>query len=166
MNKSYPATAITSFFRCGLFFLISFSVSIQAQDQIWIQSNLNNEWNLTAPNWDSGVVWINNNNAIFGGLGETVELGGNLTVGNLTFNGNGYILEDTNDDGTLTLSGPSTITVTTDGHTATIREAIAQGSFIKAGAGTLALTGNNLFDGTVSVTAGRLSLGSWPAPEV
>src|SRR4051812_1374767 len=49
-------------------------------DQTWQQANSNNEWSLTAPNWDGALPWTNDNNAIFGDTGETVELSGNLSV--------------------------------------------------------------------------------------
>lgn len=140
---------------------LSWLLPLQGQNsQTWISTNANNDWSLSAPNWDAGVVWTNGNHAIFAGTGETVELASDITVTNITFNSNGYVIADANNDSALTLAGPSTITVTNASHTATINEAITNGSLIKAGAGILVLNGANLFSGTVGVTGGRLSLGS------
>ncbi|MBB5039019.1 beta strand repeat-containing protein [Prosthecobacter dejongeii] len=133
------------------------SVSLKAADQVWIQSNLNNEWSLTAPNWDAGLPWTNGNNAIFGGTGESVEVASDLTVNNLTFNSNGYSIVDANNDSLLNLTASSIITTAT-GVTATISESIAAGSLTKEGAGALVLSGANLFSGPVVINTGRVSV--------
>ncbi|HAL70188.1 MAG TPA: hypothetical protein DCP71_00230, partial [Verrucomicrobiales bacterium] len=130
---------------------------LKAADQTWIPANLNNDWSLTAPNWDAGLPWTDGNNAIFGGTGEIVEVASDLTVGNLTFNSNGYIIADANSDSLFNLSGSSVIT-TAPGVTATISEAINAGAITKEGTGTLVLSGANLFSGDVQINAGRLSL--------
>ncbi len=133
------------------------SICLKAADQVWLQANLNNEWSLTAPNWDAGVPWTNGNNAIFGGTGENVEVASDLTINHLTFNGNGYSIVDANNDSLLNLTASSIITTAT-GVTATISESIATGSLTKEGTGTLVLSGANLFSGQVVINTGRLSV--------
>jgi autotransporter-associated beta strand protein len=128
-------------------------------NQTWRHGEANNDWNLSALNWDAGVVWTNGNNAIFGGTAELVEVASDITVNNLTFNSNGYVIADTNNDSVLSLTSSSVIT-TAAGVTATIAEAIAAGSITKMGTGTLMLSGTNGFGGNVTVSVGRLIAGS------
>ncbi len=70
--------------------------SAHAADLTWIDTNVDNSWDLTEKNWDPGpVAWTNTgNNAIFGGTGEIVSLGDEISVGNLTFNAAGYTITD------------------------------------------------------------------------
>ncbi len=165
-NQTFAATAAPrlvpaciSTLCVVMLLLITSSVGF-AQSQTWIPANPNNDWSLTAPNWDAGVPWTNGSSAIFGGTGETVEIASDVLVNNITFNSNGYTIADADDASIFSLSTGSIITVTTAGHAATITENIAAGDITKAGAGILLLTGNNTFDGAVSVTTGTLRLGS------
>ena len=124
-----------------------------------------------AGTWDtSGVLWSPNNDgtsgpysfwnnaphddAFFGGTAGTVTLGGPMTVHNITFQTDGYSLTG----GSLILGGTSpTLSVTTG--TSTIASPITSTSgLIKAGAGTLMLSGSNSFGGGVDVNGGTLSL--------
>jgi fibronectin-binding autotransporter adhesin len=121
-------------------------------------------WNLTDPVWSAsndGVsgpysAWNNGtlDNAFFGGTAGTVTLGAPITVHNMTFEVNGYTVTG----GTLTLGGVDpTLSVTAGGSTiaSTIN---GTGRVIKAGAGSLVLSGNNSFAGGLTVSAGTLSL--------
>ena len=161
MKTSPPTISSPRFLLYGVVFCLSLPFSLAAQvDQTWLDGNASNDWSLTAPNWTGAVGWTNGNNAVFGGTGETVEVASDLTVNNLTFNSNGYTIADANVDSLFSLSASSTITVTTASHTATISESIAAGAISKLGAGTLVLSGANAFSGAVSISAGRLSVGS------
>ncbi len=147
---------------CRLFLascLLPWIASAQV-DQTWLDANASNDWSLTAPNWNGGVPWTDGNHANFGGTGETVEIASAVTVANITFNSNGYIIADANADSVFSLSTGSIVSVTTAAHIATISEIIAAGDLTKAGAGILVLNGANTFDGAVSVTTGTLRLGS------
>ncbi len=117
-------------------------------------------WNVALTNWDAGVAphvaWVNANDdtAIFGGgAAGTVSLGAAISANALTFSTTGYLVQ-TN---TLTLSG-TTPTITTDpGVSATISSAIDGSSGLtKAGAGTLTLSGTNIYTGGTTVSAGTL----------
>ncbi|TPI64393.1 hypothetical protein FJ417_01810, partial [Mesorhizobium sp. B3-1-7] len=121
-------------------------------------------WNLTDSVWSAsndGVsgpynAWNNGalDDAFFGGTAGIVTLGAPTTVHSMTFEVNGYSVTG----GTLTLGGVDpTLTVTTGGSTiaSTIN---GTGRVIKAGGGTLTLSGNNSFNGGLTVSAGILSL--------
>ena len=68
---------------------ILISATASAIDQTWIDTNSNNNWDLTTANWDTSLLWSQNNNAIFGGIGETVNLTTGINANALTFNSNG-----------------------------------------------------------------------------
>ncbi|MEN3943854.1 autotransporter-associated beta strand repeat-containing protein [Prosthecobacter sp. SYSU 5D2] len=162
MKKFLPTVATNPKFlllAMGALLVCSHQTAYSQADQTWRDGEVNNDWDLTTPNWDAGAVWLNGNNAIFGGTGETVEVASDLTVNNLTFNSTGYIVADANNDSVLSLLAGSVITTGT-GVTATISEAIAAGAITKQGEGTLVLTGANGFEGNVSIAEGRLIAGS------
>ena len=135
------------------------ALAVRADDQTWLDTNVDNLWSTGAANWDTGV-WVDGNNALFGGTGEAVEIDGAVSAVNLTFNVNGYTIADANANGTLTLVGaPSLITVTSAGHTAIVSEAIGGAAgFTKQGAGVLQITGANTFGGQLLVSSGILRL--------
>jgi fibronectin-binding autotransporter adhesin len=143
----------------------------QDQNRTWdpngtaVGSGGTGNWNTTDSTWSpngDGVSgpfspWNNAavDNAIFGGTASTVTLDLPITVHNLSFASDGYVL---NGPGTLGLGG-TTPTITTSAGTATINSAIAgTAGLIKAGAGTLRLTGANTFSGGLTVNSGTLSV--------
>jgi autotransporter-associated beta strand protein len=118
-------------------------------------------WNTSNGNWttNGGVnnrAWVNANNdtAIFGGtVGTgTVTLGTGINVGKLIFNTQNYSITG----GILTVGTAGSITANAN---ASIRSVLAGGAITKAGAGTLTLFGNNSYTGTMTVSAGTLSIG-------
>ncbi|MDA3925572.1 MAG: autotransporter-associated beta strand repeat-containing protein [Kiritimatiellae bacterium] len=132
-------------------------------DMTWIDANANNDWSITEPNWDAGVGWFQNGNAIFSGTGEDVELEDPVMVRNMTFNADDYTITDTNANGTLTLSGaPSVVSVVNAGATATITEVIkGTGGLTKQGDGTLTLSGaDSPSAGNTLIQAGILYWGA------
>ena len=134
-------------------------LSAQAADQTWNDADANNVWNLANTNWDSSSIWTNNNNAIFGGTGETVDLGAAISVGNMTFNSDGYSIADSDSNGSFTIAGnPTVITVATN-CTATLSDAIeGSGGFTKEGPGTLEFTTGNSYSGVTTLKDGILKL--------
>ena len=140
--------------------VLNFSLlSVQAADQTWDDGDDNNVWNLANTNWDTSSIWTNNNSAIFGGTGETVDLGAAISVGNMTFNSDGYTISDSGADGSLSIAGsPTVITVATN-CTAKISDAIGgTGGITKEGPGTLELTTANTYSITTRVNEGILKL--------
>ena len=96
---------------------------------------------------------------VAGTLGNSTNAAANLTLGGgtLEYTGSG---NSTNRNFTLTAATNSTISVTNAAATLTISGTAAStnGSLTKAGAGILALTGNNTHSGTTTVAAGTLAL--------
>lgn len=102
--------------------------------------------------WDNAAL----DTAIFDGAAGTVTLAEPISVGGISFTSSGYILSGD----ILTLGGASPTIAVTSG-TATINSTIAGANgLVKAGAGSLILTGTNTLTGDISVDAGRLSVGS------
>jgi fibronectin-binding autotransporter adhesin len=127
-------------------------------------------WDLTSPLWSpngDGVSgpyspWNNGalDDAFFGDTAGTVTLGEPITVHNIIFETNGYVLGD----GTLTLDGVAPTIVTNPGVTTTINSIIAGSTGLtKDGTGTLSLTGVNTFAGDVDINTGRLIVNGDPA---
>jgi autotransporter-associated beta strand protein len=117
-------------------------------------------WDTTGLVWDdAGVMkpWVNVNvdSAVFGGTSGAVALGTGITVGNLTFDSDGYTISGN----TLTL-GALTNTMAANGS-ATISSVLAgSAGLTKTGAGTLTLSGANTVAGQIVVSAGVLKLGN------
>jgi autotransporter-associated beta strand protein len=124
-------------------------------------------------NWSDAANWLAN--AIPDGSGvpvdffttpegadTTVTLDSNRTVGSMTFGNDNpinWLLNATNSS-VLTLAGPSP-TITVLDRTAAISAALdGAGGLTKAGPGTLALAGANLYSGDTMVAAGTLQLGA------
>lgn len=157
-SRFFAATAMA----IALVFILMSPSRASAQSLTWDNNGPTNNWSTLAgdTNWLPGnVTWTNGSSAIFGGIGESVELASDVTVNSITFNSTGFNITDTDNNSVLTLGGPSTVTVTNLADIATISEALTVGSISKAGAGTLVLSGNNTFGG-VAVTTGQVTVAS------
>ena len=151
-----------------LLILVGFSLfasGLRAEVQVWTDGTVDKIWSTNAPNWAGGAVWSNGNSAVFSGAGgtapgETVDVSATVTVANVTFQTNGYVIADANNDGALTLAGgASVISVVNAGDTGTVSTALGGASgFTKSGAGVLSLATNNGYYGTTTVSAGILRL--------
>ena len=139
--------------------------ALHAADQTWIDTNANNDWSTTAANWDSGVVWTDNNNAIFGGIGEVIDVNGSVSVSNINFTVTDYEIGDATADGTFTLIGaPSVITVAADTESKISEVLAGSGGLTKEGDGTLALTGaSSPSTGNTIINAGTVKWGATDA---
>lgn len=133
-------------------------------NQTWNPAGPDDFWNTTSLNWDAEAVWTDNNNAVFGGAADTIEVTVPVIINDLTFNSTGYTISSTG-AGSLTLGNDlaSTITVTNAGETANINETFANSllgnsTLTKAGPGTLNLTGTaaNTYSGGTILTGGTL----------
>jgi autotransporter-associated beta strand protein len=142
---------------CGaLTIALALPALAQAQtSQTW-NRGLSNEWSSIAPNWDKRATWTNGNNATFGGTPQVVEIAGTVTVNSISLDGNGWTIQDSNNDGALTLTGEGRIT--TQGGNITINESIAGGNLVKAGVANLILGGANTYLGSTTVEAGTLQI--------
>ncbi len=144
--------------------LMTVCLPVPAADRWWDANNTavglggTGIWNTTdpfsSPNSDdvSGPYSAWNNaaldDAFFGGTAGTMTLGAPVTVHNMSFLTNGYVLNGS----TLTLGGVAP-TITTDlGVITTINSVIAgNAGLTKAGTGWLFLTGANTFIGNINV---------------
>ena len=121
-------------------------------------------WTLSDPRWSlstDGVsgpyrTWDNLalNDAFFRGTAGTVTLAQPIRVHNITFATNGYIITGN----TLTLDGVDPTLSVTTGASTIASTITGTGRVIKAGGGTLTLSGNNSFNGGLTVSAGTLFL--------
>src|SRR5262249_27710741 len=126
---------------------------------------------------NAGMLLIGSNSVAGTGLftisGGTLQANGAartlanaLLLGNFTIAGS----LDLTFTGAATLNGTRTITVTNTGlskFSGVISENTAGRALIKAGAGTLVLSGNNTYTGTTTIIAGLLRIdGSQPASAV
>ena len=152
--------------------VLCFGASVQAANFYWdggtadigtngdgISAGGAGDWNTTLTNWDQGnalahTAWLTND-AIFGGTtAGTVALTSDVTVNNMLFTTTGYILSGAQ---TITLNGTTPTITTATGVTTTI-ESVLDGTagLTKAGAGTLILSGLNIYTGGTFLNAGIL----------
>ncbi|MGR4867942.1 autotransporter-associated beta strand repeat-containing protein [Variovorax sp. LARHSF232] len=151
--------------------LLAIYAPAQAVDRYWDSNNTAvgsggaGIWNTTSAFWSpngDGVsgpysAWNNAalDDAFFGGTAGTVTLGAPITVHNMVFLTNGYVLNG----GTLTLGGVAPTITTNPGVITTINSVIAgSAGLTKAGTGWLFLTGANTFSGNINVNGGRLDV--------
>jgi len=121
--------------------------------------------------WDTGITpawsltsggpynysWTSGNDAVLEGTAGTVSVAaGGATANSLTFNANGYAVQNN----TLTLSGP--VISDGSGQTNTINSILAGTAGLnKMGVGTVNLTGANTLTGTLVVSNGVLGVANW-----
>jgi len=132
-------------------------------------------WLGTSGNWDDTAIW--SGGTIANGIGstasftgmdiaadQTITLNGNRTIGNIVFT------DATTPSHNLTLSGSNTLTLEVDSgapvinvtqadRTLTIKSVLAGNEgLVKAGSGTLTLSGDNTYTGSTTINAGTLRL--------
>ena len=120
----------------------------------WNTNNSANWWN-----GSSTIVWpatsSGDDDAIFPATAGTVTLSGGVTVNDIAFTADGYLVEG----GLLTLDGPAPAISTSTGVSAEISSAIACATgFQKTGDGTLILSGTYTYTADTTVAAGTLDL--------
>lgn len=127
-------------------------------------------WNMSG-NWTTDAsgttnrAWGYGDNAVFGGTGGTVTLDSTKTVGDITFNSDGYRLTSTQNVNALFFANPVNIyTVTNADHTATIEAVVGMSGGIspnaltKLGDGKLIMAGPQNYSGITTISAGTLEL--------
>jgi len=152
-NASHPTYG--SFFSGSGSLLV-----VNGADGSWT-SLVDGDWEEPA-NWAGNTIAVGfNKTATFNAAsGATVTLTGALTIGNLAFDVSDYTIAGA--PLLLDSSGTPFVDVTS-GRTATITTNIDGFSGLeKTGAGSLVLTGANIFSGETRVTEGELQLGASP----
>jgi len=141
----------------------------RANNQVWNDDGADNVWSTNAANWAGGAVWTNGNSAVFSGAGgmmagETVDISATVTVANVTFQTNGYVIADSDGDGTFALAGGgNVISVPNSNDIAVVSAVIGGCGFTKMGGGILQLAGANTFTGNLIVVQGTLKLSKYVA---
>lgn len=126
--------------------------------------NASNNWTNDATG-TTNQAWVDGDNAVFGGTGGTVTLDTAQTVGDITFNSDGYTLESSNLSRAVFFANPTnTYTVTNAGDTATIETIVGMyggtspNALIKQGDGKLILSGPKNYNGDTTISAGILEV--------
>jgi fibronectin-binding autotransporter adhesin len=101
----------------------------------------------------AGTLQLSNAATSFGAL--------TINAGQLAIRTNAAVTQLAGSGGTLDLAGASTLTVTSTGVSNAIASAITgSGNLIKAGDGTLVLSGNNTYSGTTTISNGVVRMNS------
>ncbi len=165
MKSSLRHLTVRTLGACAL---LATSGALSAQNVVWGPNGSGSPtggpglWNLTDLSWtaDNGgtyEAWAADTqaNAIFGGVGGTVNVGTGIQAGQLFFNSDGYVVQG----GTIRLTGNNkspAITVTGASDTVTINSAISIaggiGNFYIKGNGTVNIGGNISYDDFGSLT--------------
>jgi len=156
--KAFGVGAVAAFWVCA--------GAVRAAEQTWNEAGVDNVWSTNASNWAGGAVWTNGNSAVFSGAGgtqtgETVDVSASVSVANLTFLTNGYVIADADGDGALSFAGGGEARVVNAGDSAVVSEAIGGAGFTKSGNGVLLLSGINTFTGNLTVAQGTLRLSKY-----
>ena len=123
---------------------------------VWSASDTN--W--TNPSGDTNDAW-SDLTAVFSGAAGTVEVDGSHTVQSLQFATDGYLLEDSNNNGTIVLADSGADIRAASGVNALIDVVLSgNGSLSKTGAGSVTLLGSNTYTGGTEIYDGRLQLGA------
>ncbi len=136
--------------------------ALSAADFTWLGSPATGNWNAADTNWTgAGSVWVNSptNNASFGASGTQNLSVDVVSVSNITFNADGYVLGG----GSLTLNGNLTVATS---QTAVVTTPMAHSwtnlVSSKLGPGTLVLNptgnGNSNIWGSIKVATGTLQI--------
>jgi autotransporter-associated beta strand protein len=141
---------------------VAMASTVHAADVTWTGA-VDSTWDTTTANWSTGT-WNNTSidGAIFSGAAPgTINLPGPITVDSLSFTTPGYTLSgtgplnfglgtSTQTSGVVNVATGATVGITTDMN--------APFAFQKIGAGTLTLSGKNVFTGAVPlVSNGKLT---------
>jgi autotransporter-associated beta strand protein len=145
--------------------------SAQAASLTWNNGAGNMAWDTASANWGGTNLWNNTtpDSAVFGATGiGTVPLTEAITVGALTFNNSGYIIDPAGFALALKKTGDFAITVATDVTaeivSANLENLAVTADTLKIGAGTLVLSGtSSALTRQISLRQGTLSVSSMAA---
>jgi autotransporter-associated beta strand protein len=128
---------------------------VGADTPLSITTSFNGLWTLTGNNTFTGGITISNSGAT--GLGNTIKIGGNGTLGYVSPGVGNY-------NGNISIAGPTGLFIVDSTATQTLGGVISNasptntspGTLAKGNTGTLILTNNNIYTGETYVTAGTL----------
>jgi autotransporter-associated beta strand protein len=128
---------------------------VGADTPLSITTSFNGFWTLTGNNTFTGGITISNSGAT--GLGNTIKIGGNGTLGYVSPGVGNY-------NGNISIAGPTGLFIVDSTATQTLGGVISNasptntspGTLAKGNTGTLILTNNNIYTGETYVTAGTL----------
>ena len=169
LPRSYSTAAVRIFGSIALSLAVDISTS-SAAPLYWDGTDTTADadggagtWDGSATNWDDAatagnpVSWTASDDAVFGGVADSVTVSGNQQASSLTFDVDGYTLTG----GTLTLAGTLPgVSVGDIAHSATIQSTLAgTDGFTKSGSGSLTVSNaGNSYTGATTVSGGLLVL--------
>ena len=142
-----------------------------AADNTWNNASGNALWDWSSANWNSGGVWVDNDNAFFNipganpsGNGTSVTLNSPVTADNITINGTNYVIVGNSQ--VLTMGGTSPIITSIASSNAFAVNLTGAAGLTFKGPGTNALVGDatlapnlgNTYSGGTYVKSGTLIL--------
>ncbi len=142
-------------------FVLGAPQAVYAASQTWTNT-AGGTWDTNTANWSGGVVWTNNNDAVFAsanGSSATVTASGGVVVNDIFVTNTGYTIAGNlslGDDKASTISNSSAVTISA----ALADSTNGASSITKLGSGALTLSGNSTYSGGTTLSLGQININS------